>query len=206
MHDLRERWNRLWEAAGAAGSPDAAFNQLAAAYTQPARAYHNVDHITMCLDELERAEFLAERPREIEMAIWYHDAVYDPRGKDNESQSANLAVTAIDAAKMKHIRAVAVKDLILATKHHDPPATNDGRLIVDIDLAILGQKKAVFDAYEDAIRKEYDWVDDEEFRARRSSVMRRFLEQPHVYHTAMFRGRYETTARANLERSLTRWA
>lgn len=204
MHDLRERWNRLWEALGAAGSPDSTFVTLAAAYDDPQRSYHNLAHIEMCLDELDRAEYLAERPRDIEYAIWFHDVVYDTHRSDNEARSADLALSVIESATMKRITAAAVKDLIHATQHNSAPSTNDGRLIADIDLAILGQKTTVFDAYETAIRKEFAWIDEETFRAERSKVMRHFLEQPHVYHTAMYRGRFETAARSNLQRSIER--
>jgi predicted metal-dependent HD superfamily phosphohydrolase len=205
MHDLRERWNRLWQSLGAAGSPEPAFDSLAAAYGEPGRAYHNLHHVEMCLDELERAEFLAEREPELELAIWFHDAVHDPRGKDNEQRSAELAATLATQAKMAQVRPAAVRDLILATRHDATPQSTDPRLMADIDLAILGQKPAVFDAYDDAIRKEYDWVPAPAFGGERIKVLRRFLDRPHVYHTAMFRGRYETAARANLERAIQRW-
>lgn len=204
MHDLRERWNRLWEALGAAGSPDSTYVTLAAAYGDPQRSYHNLAHIEMCLDELDRAEYLAERPRDIEYAIWFHDVEYNTHRNDNEARSAEMALSVIESAMMKRITAAAVKDLIHATRHNSSLTTNDGRLIADIDLAILGQKATVFDAYEAAIRKEFAWVDEDVFRIERSKIMRHFLELPHVYHTAMFRGRFETAARSNLERSIQR--
>ena len=202
MHDLHERWNRLWDALGAQGSPDALFNELSAAYEAPARAYHNLHHIEASLDELERSEYLAEQPREIELAIWFHDLIYDTHRHDNESRSATKAMEAIRASKMRHITEAAVQDLIMATRHDAAPATNDGRLIADIDLAILGDKADRFDAYETAIRKEFAWVDEAHFKNERAKVLNHFLQQPHIYHTAMFRGKYEANARANLQRSL----
>ncbi len=204
MHDLRERWNRLWDALGARGTPDAVFNELAAAYGAPERAYHNLHHIAACLDELERAEYLAEKPREIELAIWFHDLIYDTHRRDNESRSAARALEVARDAKMERITVAAVQDLIEATRHDAAPATNDGRLIADIDLAILGRKADRFDEYEAAIRREFAWVDEAQFRNERAKALKRFLHQPHIYHTAMFRGRYENTARANLHRSLAK--
>lgn len=204
MHDLRERWNRLWDALGAKGTPDAVFDELAAAYEAPERAYHNLHHIADCLDELERSEYLAERPREIELAIWFHDLVYDTHRRDNESRSAARAMEVIRDAKMQHVTVAAVQDLIEATTHDAAPATNDGRLIADIDLTIFGSKADRFDAYEAAIRWEFAWVDEAEFRSQRAKVLHHFLHQPHIYHTAMFRGKYENTARANLQRSLAK--
>jgi len=205
MHDLRERWSRLWSTLGATGPSEPAFDRLVAAYSEPHRAYHNLDHVRTCLEELDRAEFLAEKAMEIELAIWLHDAVYDPKAKDNEIKCAELAAELMASVKMTHARPPAVRDLILATMHNGGETTGDGRLMADIDLSILGQRTQVFDKYEEAIRKEYEWVPEDTYRVERSKVLRGFLQRPHVYHTAMFRGRYESTAKSNLERAIQRW-
>ena len=52
---------------------------------------------------------------------------------------------------------------------------------MDIDLAILGQPQAVFDAYEKAVRAEYAFVSDEQFRVGRAAVLRSFLERPAIF-------------------------
>jgi predicted metal-dependent HD superfamily phosphohydrolase len=63
---------------------------LLAAYGEPARHYHNRAHIAALLllaqqhaDEMEDAEAA-------ELAILFHDAVYDPTRSDNEQESARL--------------------------------------------------------------------------------------------------------------------
>ena len=40
------------------------------------------------------------------------------------------------------------------TTHRAEPDDDDGRVILDVDLAILGQPRDAFDAYERAIREE----------------------------------------------------
>lgn len=74
------------------------YQQLLAHYSQPQRAYHTLAHLTECLIQLEAVRHLAQQPALLELALWFHDAVYDPTqdGHDpqynNEQQSANWAV------------------------------------------------------------------------------------------------------------------
>ena len=95
-----------------------------------------------------------------------------------------------------------VTRLIIATEHTTRPSLPDDRLLVDIDLSILGQSEEVYDRYEDQIRREYSWVPRPLFRSERSKVLRHFLESPVLYETDGFRTRYENQARFNLERTL----
>jgi predicted metal-dependent HD superfamily phosphohydrolase len=88
----------------------------------------------------------------------------------------------------------------------DPGANRDAALFLDMDLAILGAPPAAFDAYEEAVRREYAWVDDAAWRTGRAAVLRTFLERPHVFHTPEFRERFEDRARENMARSLGRLA
>jgi predicted metal-dependent HD superfamily phosphohydrolase len=65
---------------------------LSAAYTAPARHYHNLKHIEDCLGALASVDNLSAVEREIlEQAIWWHDVVYDSTRSDNEELSARLA-------------------------------------------------------------------------------------------------------------------
>ena len=101
-------------------------------------------------------------------------------------------------------RLARVAALILATKHSQPPVGGDEQLLVDIDLSILGRPSEEFDAYERAIRMEYQHVAAESFRAGRAAVLRKFVERLRIYCTGLFYERYESTARQNLQRSIVR--
>ena len=87
---LLVRWRAAWPSVAAAGV-DAIFHDLTARYAEPQRAYHTMEHVTECLSHFDTARHLLARPDEVELALWFHDAVYDPRRGDNEEQSARLA-------------------------------------------------------------------------------------------------------------------
>ncbi len=175
------------------------FDALEQAYARPPGWYHTLDHVKACLLELDLARDLAEEPDAVELALWFHDAIYDPRAKDNEERSAELLT-----ASVSHRLTDEAERLILVTKHAQTPSDTNAKLMVDIDLSILGKPEGVFDLYERQIRTEYAWVTEADYRTGRSTVLRSFLDRPSIYSTETFRKRYEDEARRNLARSLSR--
>lgn len=190
----------------ASGNPDEMFGMLLAKYSERHRAYHNLDHVGDCLAEFDKARSLAKNADAIEAAIWFHDAIYDSRAKDNEEQSAELAVKIIKSAGLSESFASTVTALILATKHAKAPDEPDAALLVDVDLSILGQSAERFDQYERQIRREYEWVPNDAFVAGRSAILKSFLDRSSIYTTEFFREKYESKARENLGRSLQQLA
>lgn len=195
------RWSRFWEILEAGGNPEPVYVLLSDLYSERRRAYHNMSHLTHCLDELEEARHLAERPNEVEMALWFHDAIYDPRAKDNERRSAELSRRIAKEGRLPEAFGKRVYDLVLATEHHGLPDGADARLLVDIDLSILGRPRDEFDDYETNDRKEYHFVPWTEYRPARSAILRSFLDRPEICSTEFFQYKYESRAKANLERS-----
>jgi predicted metal-dependent HD superfamily phosphohydrolase len=200
----RRRWRSLWTRLGASGAPDPVFESLAARYAEPHRAYHTLVHIEHCLGEFEEARSLAREPSAVELALWFHDAVYDPSAMDNEEKSAAWAVEVARNAGLAEALGRRVAGMILESTHRALPADPDARIFADIDLAILGQPEGVFDEYERQVRREYAWVPEPLFRANRAAILRSFLQRPALYGTDFFRGKYQNAARSNLERSLLR--
>jgi predicted metal-dependent HD superfamily phosphohydrolase len=197
-----EAWARLWREVAPAADPRPVYQELATLYAQPHRHYHNLGHIAACLAEFNAARSLALQPLALELAIWFHDAVYDPHAPDNEECSAALAARRLsEAGGVRELReAVAV--LVLATKAHDGALHVDAPLLVDVDLSILGRTAEEFAQYERQIRAEYAWVPEATFAAKRAELLERFLDRPHLYWTEPFRSKYERPARANLEGSI----
>ena len=205
MDALVSKLAQRWEAAWGDASPEVrrdVFDALIAAYTAPDRHYHDIRHIAACLREFDSVRPLATNAQAVEAAIWFHDVVYDGHRQDNEERSADVAMDALARLGADDALRNAVRDLVLFTRHDHTPPTNDGKLMVDIDLASLGLPAEMFDANGDAIRLEYAHVPEADFRKGRASLLGRFLSRPRIYLTDEFYSRYEEQARKNLRRSL----
>ena len=194
------RWTALWHRLGAQGDGLPVFTRLAAAYAEPARAYHTAEHIDDCLTHLDRVQVLTQHADEVEAGIWFHDAVYVAARTDNEERSAELARDSLLDGGVAATVARRIGTLVLATRHDAAPAESDAALLCDIDLSILGRSPEVFDEFERRIRQEYAWVPEATYRSTRSSILGGLLQRPRIFQTSWFRQRYEVQARANLER------
>ena len=193
-------WHRMWMALGSPSMHGGLFNQLVRAYGEPQRHYHTLQHLRECLAQFEAASMLARRPAEVELALWFHDAVYDPQRKDNEERSAEWARASVLAAGCAPEVAERVAALVMATKAHVAPGDDpDAALLLDIDLAILAAAPARFAEYEKQIRAEYAQVPDADFRAGRARVLEGFLARDRIYVTDAFHDALEGRARSNLQ-------
>ena len=198
------QWQKMWRELGASESDDALFSRLVKCYSEPHRKYHTMQHLNECFAHLESAGSFAERPEEVELALWFHDAVYDTRRKDNEERSAEWARDSALAAGLSEDHARRVHGLVMATMHNAVPIGKDAAVLVDIDLSILGSDVARFDEYEVQVQQEYSWVPGPLYRSGRRKILQEFVSRQSIYTTEYFRDRYEAQARSNLARSLAR--
>ncbi|QDQ27911.1 N-methyl-D-aspartate receptor NMDAR2C subunit [Chitinimonas arctica] len=201
MMDFRTAWTKMWPRLGLIESP-ACLDTLLARYSEPHRHYHTLQHLEECLVLFWEVEALAEHAAEVEIALWFHDAIYEPLRQDNEQRSADWARETLLAAGAERQVAERVYGLIMATRHTAEPRGQDAQLLIDIDLAILAAKPARFDEYEEQIRAEYRHVPELLFRSKRRSVLEKFLERPHIYSTQPLRERFEAVARDNLAKAI----
>lgn len=194
-------WADAWGRLGLS-APEGLLAQLVARYSETHRAYHTLQHLRECFEQLAPAASLARQLEEVQLALWFHDAIYDPRARDNEEQSARWARESLLEAGARPESAHRVHGLVMATRHTAVPEGADARLLVDVDLSILGAPDERFAEYERQIRVEYSWVPEADFRQRRTRVLTSFLQRPSIYSTSWFAGRLEQRARGNLSRSL----
>jgi len=183
---------------------DCIFLDVLEKYSKQHRFYHTPNHILNCLIEFKSIKQLAKNPNELELAIWFHDIIYDPKRHNNEEKSQKYAFDCLKKIKLPEKTIKKVSDLILITKHKTPPKTNDEKLIVDIDLSIFGQSKQVFDLYEKNIRKEYLWVPINIYKEKRIEILQSFFNKNPLYHIKEIHNKYEEIAKINLQRSINK--
>lgn len=168
------------------------------------RPYHSVAHVMQCLNELALAkQFLHLEDTEIlRAALWFHDAVYDPHSKENEENSALLARKILTEQGEDAVVIKGIEWLILLTKHHEHVPEPNAQLMVDCDLSILGQNEFNYATYEADIRREYDWVPENEFVKKRAAFLEKMLGRPTIYCSEYFIEKYERQARFNITNSI----
>lgn len=196
-----ERWQRLL-AALHIPTESSTYEALVAAYGESHRHYHTGRHIAHCLEELDLARSLAQEPAEVEMALWFHDAIYQPQRSDNEERSAQWAERFLGDCGVAAERVERIRAHILATRHTAGPSSADGQWVVDVDLAILGSEAKRYEEFEREVRQEYHWVPGPLFRTKRAQILQSFLDRPYLYHTPLFQERYEAAARRNLSTAI----
>ena len=196
--NLTTSWQRCWT--GLVGSAnDELKESLIAAWNEPQRHYHTLQHLSECLQLFDQYQHLAERPHEVELAIWFHDAIYDVKGKHNELKSAQWAEHELEKAGADSEIALRVYDLIMATVHGMVETeTKDQQLLVDIDLAILGSRPKRFAQYEKQVREEYRFVPYPIYWWKRRQILKEFLERKPIYQLPEFQEKFEQQARENL--------
>lgn len=181
------------------------FDALVAAYTAPERHYHNLDHLAEMFRVADRLSGQVDDPPALHLAIWFHDAVYDARAKDNERRSGELVVDLLGPVGVPASAIDRIVQMIWATQHTSdtpPPAGRDARVLLDADLAVLGASEERYARYARDIRKEYAWVPDADYRAGRAAVLEHFLARPRIYLTDVMFDEGEQRARANLRAEL----
>ncbi len=177
------------------------YDELRHIYEQPSRTYHNLEHINNMKGWLTESEQFAENPQRIKLAIWFHDAVYDPKRSDNELKSAEFWIRKMTSL-LPEEPLQWVKLAILATINHYPNADPDIQLLLDLDLASLGASWEIFQENSDQIRQEYIHVPDKDFREGRKLFLQEMLDRSRIYGTNFWYDKLEHHARNNIKRSL----
>ena len=212
---LKNSWQRICQQLNLQGHSvitAQVYQELLDCYGQPHRAYHSVQHLVECIDLFEQVSHLAAQPAQLELALWFHDAVYQTQPQplpdqphhaqnSNEQRSADWAAQFLHRCGANPAMIEQVMGLIMATQSHQ--ASNaDQQLMVDIDLAILGSTPTRFAQYQQQICKEYDFVAPALFAIKRREVLIGFYQRPRIYQTAYFYAHYEQPARQNLQDAL----
>lgn len=195
--DLRTRFVGLVTRLGARHDGNDMFARIYAAYSGNSRHYHNVEHLADCLREVDRLPATCSRDL-VELALWYHDAVYDAGAPGSEHRSAEWLATDAEALGFGEGLARSAAALVEATVHRaGPSASDEAALVADIDLSVLGRDELRFMYFEYGIGEEFRAMRTTLFLLGRGRFLAGVLENP-IYRTASFRDRFEVKARANI--------
>ncbi|KAJ7182826.1 hypothetical protein C8R43DRAFT_13798 [Mycena crocata] len=172
-------------------------------YSEPQRHYHTLEHISYMLNALGSGGPIHE------LAIWFHDCIYDPvkGGPWNETQSIRVWEEFCDLTNSQAMGILKspVSTLIEATISHRLPemlpeglSSFDVALFLDLDMRILADSPSVYAKYADEIRAEYSHYPAEAYRSGRAELLQNFLS-----HERIFLGRdteaMEQRARKNIQ-------
>jgi predicted metal-dependent HD superfamily phosphohydrolase len=205
---LQAGWVRLLTGFGVA-AVDAypVFDRLVAAYSEPHRYYHTLEHIAEMLKVVGRLAPLSDQLSAIQLAVWFHDAVYDTSAKDNEERSAQWATHCLGELAMPDSVIQMVAKLIRATNHrsHNAACSDENMaILLDADLAILAAAEPRYLRYATDIRREYADLSDQQYRSGRIAVLQTVLDRPRIYSTHVMFIEGEASARRNLQAEIER--
>ena len=186
-------------------------NQLNGFYRTPQRFYHTIEHICEVMSHYREVEKLGlwSHPREVYLAILYHDAIYEYGAKDNELRSAQVARDCVNEWYSDHaINVDYVAHLIELTARHGaltPEDVNEEEaLFLDCDLAIIASSWARFSEYQSQIEQEYTQVYSRlMYQVGRRRFLRTLEKTERLFLSDHFNDRYDQRARANLARALS---
>lgn len=194
-HSLKHRW-LLFAKINILPQAERIWESLETLYNEDNRHYHNLDHISDCLDKLDHWPSEIPQKSAVELAIWFHDVIYDSKRADNEEASAALATNLLRG----HPLETDACSLILATRHKETQGMPAEEILCDIDLSILGaMSKGKYISYAKKIRQEYSWVKEHEYCQARARVLQNFLNREDLYQTPYGQGRWSQQARINIK-------
>lgn len=177
------------------------FRALMDHYAEPGRHYHTLNHVDHCLGQARLVVGMLPDVNALNLAIWFHDAIYDSRAGDNEARSAALFR---DVAG--HVMPIDLVDdvdrLVLVTQSGQVPRRADESFMVDIDLSSFGLPWDPFLSDSLAVRAERPHLSDDQYAVQQSRFLTALLRRDAVYSTDFFRARYELVARSNISRYL----
>lgn len=184
---------------------------LLSRWSEPGRRYHTARHLVelfWALEELEGAGQIDDRQCSVaRLAAWFHDAIYEPDAAPGENE-ADSAVLARDNLKQLGIGDEdmdVIDRLIRLTAEHKADVEQPlDAAFQDADMWILSAPAERFDGYCSQVREEYAHVPDEAYRQGRAALLEPFLHRDTIYLTSHALHAWETPARLNLGRELTR--
>ena len=200
------RFERLWRGcAQVAATQDTAeiFATLRTLYAEPHRHYHTAAHICECLARMDFAraelgEVAGVDWAEVELALWFHDAIYQSGNPANERESADFFL-ARARGNLPAETCAAVESHIMDTRHRAPAQSSGGQLVADIDLSGMGMAAQSFQRDGRNIRREFSHLSDPDYARGQWGFLQNLLARERIFGSDFFHAKFETQARQNIQ-------
>jgi len=143
------------------------YHELKAKYGESHRYYHTWDHVLDLIDQV-MDQYHHYFDNDLLLSILFHDAIYNPRDKDNEEKSAEYFKKYFPDNNL-------VYNAIINTKNHkmNDNFSQTSYILNQIDMSILYQSNMkTFIDYENKIMKEYQFIDYESYRKHRLDFLK----------------------------------
>eukprot|EP00127_Corallochytrium_limacisporum_P000183 Clim_evm44s6 gene=Clim_evmTU44s6 len=215
LHNLHDRWVGLLKNRPGLGTYtdsilEVWWQKIKHLYQDEARCYHTLHHILEMFEAYDANRHNVRNQVATELAIWFHDIIYNPRANNNEILSINVFLNFSVEVSLPTDITETTKRFIYTTITHKTPEHMDQDLFggedlhyfLDIDMAVLGKPKRRYMQYASQVREEYKHVPHDHYCLARSRLLRDFLGQANIYATMDFRMDLESRARANIETEL----
>jgi len=140
------------------------------------RPWHDMKHIDNMLIGLEKLVTASQEEKEdIQLAILFHDVIYDTKKTDNEEKSAEFMRKHFEPYEgmLSKERLEHIEELILSTKNHSNKTT-----IVCLDLEILAAQFSELIEWEHEIFKEYQWAPINKYVNGRVNFLSKYVNRP----------------------------
>lgn len=175
------------------------WRQIGQLYSEPHRHYHTRTHILKCLGFFDKIRPKLVKADAVELALWYHDAIYEVGARDNEAKSAQLFQQHAEDFLANDL-IDRVSRLILSTTHTSSPVDSDSAYLQDIDLSSFGDSWENFVADGDKLRHESADLSDEQYQKGKIAFFKMLIKRDRIYFTDYFYQAFEDIARTNIQR------
>jgi predicted metal-dependent HD superfamily phosphohydrolase len=187
-------WQQLTHSLALAPSlSDKWWRVLAAYFHESQRHYHTFQHLHELLlfaehQYLHQQQYQQQQGQSmhliadytvIQLAIFFHDIVYNPQSAFNEEDSNDVFLQFVAECNSQPLSHCATKVFAITkmTKSHKMPDNADFNMkfFSDIDMAILGSSRKRYQKYAAQIRLEYSFVEFNTYCIKRSEFLQSCL-------------------------------
>lgn len=150
--------------------------KILAMWNSPERYWHDINHLHFLFDKIEAMNEISQKSKEIlTITAFFHDAIYNPKRKDNEEQSIKLFKEYSRNLYDKYYHKI-IEIITCTSKYPDIPTNKLSKIFwkIDNDPVINGDFES-FKKYEKLIRMEYSFVSIPDYKNGRIHFLSKYI-------------------------------